>query len=235
MTFVIPQYKSVLEEMVGKELPASTQLLVNVAGSIAYGDAGVIFLCLLLLIAVVGPALWLRGRFRPRRPDQPYFLSQCGDWIKWHLPILHWFEHNRSTLLVVEWMELCARAGAPVNEAIRGALELDVNLCYRRRLVRWLDRVERGDNVATTARQCKLGTSLAWAMDEGLGGTDPSTVLGMLEGFYRSNYSYRANLARFILWPCAIIVLGLTVGFVVYAIFAPGVATLEHMVDYVYP
>lgn len=235
MTFVMPQYKAVLQEMVQGELPAATQILLRVSGLIAYHYGGLILLVIFLGWLVAGPALWLRGRFCPRRPDRPYRLSQIGDWLKWHLPILHWFEHNRSTLLVVEWLQLCAKAGSPVNEAIRGALELDVNLCYRKRLARWLECVERGDNIAGAARRCKLGTALAWALDEGTGAGDAPTVLAMIEGYYRSNYSYRANLARFILWPCAIIALGVTVGFVVYAIFTPGVAVLETMADYVYP
>jgi len=235
MTFVIPQYKTVLEEMATGQLPLSTQILLSVAATIAYGYGGLILALILIILVVVGPALWFRGRFRPRRPDHPYLLSQIGDWLKWHLPILHWFEHNRSTLMLVEWLQLCAKAGSPLNETIRAAMDLDVNLCYRERLLRWLERVERGDNIAAAARRCKLGTALAWALDEGLCTADAPTVLKMLEAYYRSNYSYRANLTRFILWPCAIVVLGLTVGFVVYAIFSPAVATIHFMADYVYP
>ena len=57
----------------------------------------------------------------------------------------------------------------------------------------------------------------------------------MLEFYYRSNYSYRVNLTRFILWPCGIIALGTIVGFVVYAAFAPAVVILESMAGAVYP
>jgi type II secretory pathway component PulF len=57
----------------------------------------------------------------------------------------------------------------------------------------------------------------------------------MLEAHYRSDYSYRVNLARFILWPLGIIALGATVGFVVYAVFAPAVAVLRHLAGQIYP
>ena len=232
---VVPQYKSILEEMAGGALPSSTRVLVEITEFVAYEHDGVILVSVFGLAFVVAPAFWLRGRFCQRRPERPFLLSRGVDWVKWHLPILHWFERNRSTLQVVELLRLGAKAGCPVNEAIRGALELDVNLCFRKRLARWLEYVECGDNIADAARRCGLGTALAWTFDEGTGTTDAPTLLEMLESFYRSNYSYRTNLARFVVWPCAIIVLGVTVGFVVYALFAPFVSVLEHMADYVYP
>jgi len=235
MTFVIPQFKAVLEEMVGGELPAATQVLLAVSAFIAYDYGGVILLVSLFIAFVVVPALWLRGRFCQRRPERPYLLSRLGDWLKWHLPILHWFARNRATLQVVEMLRLAAQAGCPVNEAIRSTLELDVNLCFRRRLAQWLERVERGENIAAAARQCQLGAPLAWAFDASGGANDVTDVLEMLESFYRSNYGYRANLARFIFWPCVVLVLGATVGFVVFGIFLPGVQVLTVMADLVYP
>jgi len=235
MSFVVPQFKAVLEEMVGGELPAATQVLLAVSAFIAYDYGGVILLVSLFIAFVVVPALWLRGRFHQRRPERPYLLSRLGDWLKWHLPVLHWFARNRSTLQVVEMLRLAAQAGCPVDEAIRSTLQLDVNLCFRRRLAQWLKRVERGENIAAAARQCQLGAPLAWAFDASGGASEVTDVLEMLESFYRSNYGYRANLARFIFWPCVVLVLGATVGFVVFAIFLPGVQVLTVMADLVYP
>lgn len=235
MTFVIPQFKTVLEEMVGGELPTATQVVLAVSGFIAYDYGGIILLVSLFVAFVVVPALWLRGRFCQRRPEKPYLLSRLGDWLKWHLPVLHWFERNRSTLQVVEMLRLAAQAGCPVNEAIRSTLQLDVNLCFRQRLAQWLQRVERGENIAAAARQCRLGAPLAWAFDANTGTDDVTTVLEMLESFYRSNYGYRVNLTRFIFWPCVILALGATVGFVVFAVFLPQVEVIGTMADLVYP
>jgi len=235
MTFVIPQYKAVLEEMVGSRLPAPTRALLAIVEFVVYDHDGLILLLLLGLFFVVIPALWLRGRFCPRRLDRPYLLSRVRDWLTWHLPILHWFERNRSTLQVVELLRLGAEAGCPVNEAIRGTLALDVNLCFRRRLADWLDRVEAGQNIARAARQSRLGNPLAWAFEAGMSGDGAPAILEMLESFYRSNYSFRVNLSRFILWPCGIIALGLMVGFVVFAVFLPSVTVLSSLTEMVYP
>jgi type II secretory pathway component PulF len=162
-------------------------------------------------------------------------LSRLGDFLKWHLPILHWFERNRALVQVVGVLRMSLNAGCPVNEAIRSTLQLDVNLCFQRRLARWLRLVERGEAIGDSARRCGLGNALAWAFDGGVETGNTPAVLEMLEAHYRSNYSYRVNLARFILWPAGIIALGATVGFVVFAIFSALVATLSQLTANVYP
>jgi type II secretory pathway component PulF len=171
---------------------------------------------------------------RKRRPDKPYLHSWIVDSIRWSSPILRWFERNRSTVQVVELLRISLDAGCPVDEAIRSTLSLDVNLFFRRRLACWLRCVERGDDIGDSARRCRLGHPLAWAFASPNAGNTPA-ILETLESYYRSNYSYRVNLARFIFWPLCIIGLGLTVGFIVYAIFSPGVAVLREMCANVYP
>jgi type IV pilus assembly protein PilC len=235
MTFVIPQFKTVLEEMTGERLPAPTRVLISIMQTLVYSHDGLVGLGLFFLVFFVIPPLWVWARTRRRRPDVPFLLSRMGDWIKWHLPVLRWFENNGAMLQTVELLRISMRTDCPVNEAIRGTLELDVNQCFKRRLACWLARVERGDDIGQAARNCGLGSALAWAFDRNMGAMHAPAVLDMLESFYRSNYSYRVNLARFILWPLGIILLGATVGFVVFSVFAPGVAVLRSMAETVYP
>ncbi len=232
MTFVMPVFKTILEEMTGGTLPWPTRVLIGITRVLVYETHSWLLFALLPLVVLL---IWLRGRFGRRRPEEPYLFSRVGDFLKWRLPILHWFENNHSTLQAVELLRLSLNAGCPVNEAIRGTLELDVNLCFRRHLACWLERVERGENVAQAARDCGLGTALAWAFDASVGTAEAPVVLGMLESFYRSNYSYRVNLARFILWPCGIIAMGLVVGFVVVAMFLPGTVVIHDLASYIYP
>jgi type II secretory pathway component PulF len=136
---------------------------------------------------------------------------------------------------VVELLRLSLNAGCTVNDAIKNALGLDVNNCFRKRLRKWLQKVERGDNISTAARESKLGSPLAWAFDEKVNQGNTLSILETLESFYRSNYSYCVNLARFILWPCVILIMGATVGFVVYAIFSPLIAIITQLANQVNP
>ncbi|MHC4510041.1 MAG: type II secretion system F family protein [Planctomycetota bacterium] len=235
MVFIIPQFKSVLAEMTGEEaLPAATRSLLAVMEFAVYDYAWLVWLILVLLFLVAIPAS-IYVRFRSRRPEKPYIVSRMGDFIKWHVPILHRFEKDYSMVQVVELLRLSLKAGCPIDEAIRNALGLDVNNCFKKRLRRWLGEVERGDNISAAARENKLGAPLAWAFDEKVNQGNTLSILEMLESFYRSNYSYSVNLARFILWPCVTLVMGAIVGFVVLAIFSPGISIITHMVTQVNP
>ncbi len=235
MQFVIPQFKNVLEEMVGEAaLPASTRLLIAVTNFIAYEYGWVILLALALVVLVAIPVS-IRVKFRPRQPQKPYLVSRIGDFIKWHLPVLHWFEKNYSMVQVVELLQLSLNAGSTVDDAIADTLGLDINNCFRERIREWLEKVQRGDNIAAAARESKLGSPLAWAFDDQVNQGNTLAILEMLESFYRSNYSYYVNLARFIMWPCIILLMGATVGFVVYAIFSPLIAVIGNMLELTYP
>ncbi|MBA7653271.1 hypothetical protein ES703_61115 [subsurface metagenome] len=233
--FVIPQYKTVLEEMFEvAALPASTRLLVGIARFMAY-EYGWLIGLVLVLVLFVGIPVSIRIKFRPRRPQKPYLLSRIGDFTKWHLPVLRWFEKNYSMVQVVELLRLSLNAGSTVDDAIANTHSLDVNNCFRKRIREWLVKVQRGDNIAAAARETKLGSPLAWAFDDQVNRGNTLAILEMLESFYRSNYSYYVNLARFIMWPCIILAMGAMVGFVVYAIFSPMIVVIEHMLDLAYP
>ena len=232
IVFVMPHFQAAMYEMFGGSgpLPYSTRLLM----SIGYDYGWLIGLALLLIIFVLIPAV-LYTRFRPRRPHKPYFLSRVGDFLKWHLPILHHFERNYSMVQVVELLRLSLSAGGTVNAAIDNALELDVNNSFKKRLRRWLKRLKRGDNVAAAARRSGLGSPLAWAFDEKVNTGNTLAVLETLENFYRSSYSYCVNLARFIMWPCLTLIMGAIVGFVVLGIFSPLVAIITSLSGTVTP
>ena len=136
---------------------------------------------------------------------------------------------------VVELLRLSLNADGTVNNAIANTLGLDVNNCFRKRLKKWLEKVEQGDNIATAARQTGLGSPLAWAFDEQVNQGNTLNVLETLESLYRSNYSYYANLVRFIMWPCVTLIMGAMVGFVVYAIFSPSIAIINTLANHVMP
>jgi len=235
MLFVIPQYENALQEMVeGTPLPAVTRWLLDVAGVVAFHYGWLLGL-ILVLVAFVAFPVSIYVRFRPRRPDKPYLFSRIGDFIKWHLPILHRFERDYSMVQAIELLRLSLNAGCTVNDAIKNTLSLDVNNCFRKRLRKWLQKVERGDNISAAARTSGLGSTLAWAFDDKVNQGNTLSILETLESFYRSNYSYCVNLARFILWPCVILIMGAIVGFIVFAIFSPLIAIITQLANQVNP
>lgn len=235
LSFVMPSFQQILVEMTdAAALPAATRLLMRTFGFVGWGDGALFFIALAFMVLVVIPFCFY-VRFRQRRPQEPYTTSQIGDFIKWHLPILRGFEKNYSMLHVAEMLKLSLNAGSTVNEAISNALYLDVNNCFRKRLQIWLERVEAGENISKAAKSSGVGGSLAWAFNQQANQGNTPAVLETLESLHRSNYNYRANLARFIASPCVTLIMGAFVGFVVYAIYSVPVAIIHQTAEAVYP
>ncbi|MBC8481169.1 MAG: type II secretion system F family protein [Planctomycetes bacterium] len=232
MTFVIPKFNDVLQEMIGAQLPVATRILM-IIGSYFHKFGVLIWLAMILAIFVAVP-MAIKIRLRPRRPQKPYLVSRIGDFLKWNLPVLHWYENNYSTLQVIELMRLSLAAGETIDKTIAGTLDLDVNNSYRKRLQKWLSKVEAGENTAQAARQSRLPDSISWAFEQADGDYTLS-VLQTLETCCRSNYSYRVNLARFIFWPCVTLSTGLVVAFVAFAVFSPMVAIVTGLANQVTP
>ncbi|MBN2312876.1 MAG: type II secretion system F family protein [Sedimentisphaerales bacterium] len=235
MLFVVPQFRESLIEMTGGgALPPATRIVLDISGFFLFKGGWLIGLLIALIILIVALAS-LYAKFRPRQPGKPYLISRIGDFLKWHLPILHRFEKDYSMVQVVELLRLSLIAGCPVNDAIDSTLGLDVNNGFRKRLRKWLKKVERGDNIAEAARQSRLGSPLAWAFDDKVNQGNTLSILEMLESFYRSNYSYYVNLARIIMWPCITLSVGAFIGFIVYAIFMPGIQIINTLAGMVHP
>ena len=235
MMFVMPTYVSAVDEIISRvRYPFATRVILKIMSFIV-SPYGWLFGLVLALIVLWGFPFSIYIKFRPRRPEEPYLISRMGDFVKWHLPVLHNFEKNYSLVQVVELLRLSLNAGCTVNDAIKNTLSLDVNNCFRKRLRRWLQKVERGDNIAAATRKCRLGSPLAWAFDEKVNQGNTLTILETLESFYRSNYSYFVNLTRFIMWPCLILVTGAIIGFIIFAIFSPIILIITILSDMTIP
>jgi len=232
LTFVVPQFQAVLQEMVGGPLPRATRILGHIAEPLI-GGQGLIWLLGLILLAVV--AYSIIRTIRIRRTDRFYVLVRLWDALKWQLPVVHRFERDRSLVQALELLRISLNAGRPVNEAIRGTLELDVNASFRGRLQCWLARVEEGQDIAESARRCGIGAAVAWAFDAGVNASNTPAILEMLESHHRTSYLYRLNLTRYILWPAGMLLLGVMVGFVAFAFFSPVVAVISEIASQVYP
>ena len=233
--FVIPQFSAALSEMTeGASLPPITAHVLEIARFMTrYFGAAFLFLFAAIFFIVIPFSIYIR--FRPRNPEDPYIFSSMADRIKWRLPIFHWFENNYSMVQAIEMLRLSLNAGCPVNDAIANTIDLDVNCCFRNSLRDWLEKVEDGYNVSESAEQCRLGSALAWAFDEKVNQGNTINILEALESFYRTNYNYRINLARFIFWPCVVLSIGVTVGVIAVALFYPGIEMINNFTNMISP
>lgn len=234
MTFVMPQFVSILEEITqAKDLPGPTRILVG-ATRWLYGDGGTLLTMLLIPLLIWAPLWGFYFRHRPRRPQRPLWTSRLADLIKWSVPGIHWFEKTRSQLRTAQQLRLGLRAGIPMNEAIAHAADQDINSRYRRRLQRWLRRIESGQNPALAAKQTRVGHALAWAFNQDLHTGATPEILHVLEAHYRILYHHRLEVSRYILIPTTTLLIASLVGFIALAFFTPMVQIINTFIN-LYP
>lgn len=228
--FIVPTFAEVLDDMTEGQagLPFVTQILLNFSNWIIHGS-GTQYLLLFAIIFLIFLVLWERLAFHGRRTEHSFFLSRAVDWFKWHLPVVHSLESLNSQQQLVETLKIGLRSGYPVNTTIRNALNLDVNLCYRQRLKRWLETIEAGNDIGRSASEAQIGRMIAWALDDTVNKGNAPMLLESIEEVYRSRYNYRLNLLNAIACPLMVVGLGVAVGFVVFAMFLPMVKIIQVM------
>ena len=239
MIFIIPTFAEVLSDMGdGARLPSMTQVLLDISHWLLGRHGLNAFLAVivpLFLVTGFGPAVRILGCLRRKRTEKESVFSAFSDFIKWHLPFLHWFEMNYSLMRLAAILRVGIVSGHPVDDAISEACRLNVNSWFRRRIRRWLKCVQRGDNISSSALKCGIGHSLAWAFDEEINAGNTPGILRMLENFCRENYTYRLNIARAVFGPFVILLLGGCVGFVAFAMFLPIIRITSILTESVVP
>lgn len=236
MIFIIPTFAEVIYDMSDGELglPQATQLLFDFSDWMVMGGWILLF-GIPAIIAQIFICMFIYSRFRKRPAGEPSLYFRISDFIKWHMPLAHWFELNYSMLRVVGLLRVSLRAGCTVNDAIKNTLRLDINNCFRKRLSKWLKKIEQGENISAAARDAKVGRTIAWAFDDTINQGNTGGILEMLEKFHRTNYSYRSNIVSFIMWPSVTLMLAVVVGYITYAMITPMITITAYMAETAMP
>jgi type II secretory pathway component PulF len=209
--FIFPKFRTIFESF-RADVPQITLTVMGILGAISP-----FFWAFMVSLPITVP-VGIYLIFRPRRPQAPRLLSWVGDFIKWHLPGVGWYEMMRGESQAAGMLQLALSAGQTVDAALTNLSAIDLNLFYRRRLRRWHRLVVGGETPFQAARRCKVGGMLAMAFEESNGPNAPE-VLGMAQRLCRSHADYAATLWWRITSPCIVLLLACMVGLVAYAVF----------------
>jgi type II secretory pathway component PulF len=233
LIFILPTFASLMSDMSDGHsgLSALTQFLINLS------DAMMSWTSLLIIagIAIAAAGWWLYYQFRTRISYKPGPFLNLVDRIRWFGPIQSKLERNLSTLRLIEILRPALTAGLPLPGAIAATLGAKINICFKNRVSRWLQCVENGKDAAQSARDCGIGHSIAWALDDKINPGQAPILLEMLEENCRSKHNYLGNIIRSIMWPIVIVAMGAFVGFIVYAMFIPMVQIITIAIQNVNP
>lgn len=243
LIFVMPKFEEIFVDF-DAQLPAATEWLLsaarhipNIAVPLAPGSDApewVFAVYLIVMVSMFMAVPWVVIYFvvrefvyATRRPAKPYVFSLFVDTLGWYLPVWRSMSRQRGLAAVTGVMSTGLRSGQPLHRTVADAAQLDVNIHLRRKLRIFAEELGAGQPADSTARRLGLGRALAWALDPATHRGQLIDTLEMISNYFRNCVQYKAVLMMNTFGPAATIVLGLIVGFVIYAFFTPLVALIE--------
>ncbi len=219
MTFVIPQFKTVLEEMVEGELNMVTQTVLGISGWIAYEYGWAVLAGVPFAIVII---IRMIRKFRPGRV--------VLDSIQLRLPVLGQLTSKVSITRWTRTLGTLISAGVPILDALNVTRETAGNEVYANMLTTVHNSIRQGDTFAGPLRASKtvdLLVSNMVAVGEETGDLDK--MLLKVADQYDEQVDVLVGGLMSMLEPIMIIVLGSIVMVIVLAVFLPMIQVITSL------
>jgi type IV pilus assembly protein PilC len=219
MTFVIPQFKEVLEEMVGGELNAFTQTVLAISSWIAYRYGWAVLLGVPFGVVVL---IRLVRQFRGGR--------LVLDTVNLRLPVMGQLISKTSIARWTRTLGTLISAGVPILDALNVTRETAGNEVYANTLGKVHNSIRQGDTFAGPLRQSKtvdLLVSNMVAVGEETGDLDKMLI--RVADNYDEQVEVLVGSLMSMLEPIMILVLGGIVMTIVLAVFLPMIQVITSL------
>jgi len=216
MIFVIPKFESIFRDF-HTDLPGITQALLMVSRWFAndYGWAYVLFSPIAFILIVKLIKISEGGR---------YFV----DMVKLKIPILGSILAKTSIARFTRTLGTLISAGVPILDALNITKETCGNEVYSKALQKVHDAIREGESMADPLRATKVCDAIVVNMiDVGEETGDLDKMLIKVADNYDSDVDVLVGSLISILEPVMVVVLGLIVGFIVIALFAPMISLIQ--------
>jgi type IV pilus assembly protein PilC len=217
MIFVIPKFKDIFHDF-KVDLPTITQYLINVSNWFApptNGWAYVLFSPVIIIFLLKLIRMSEGGKF-------------AVDLVKLKIPILGSILSKTSIARFTRTLGTLISAGVPILDALNITKETCGNEVYSRALVKVHDAIREGESMADPLRATKVCDAMVVNMiDVGEETGDLDKMLMKIADNYDSDVDVLVGSLISILEPVMVVVLGLIVGFIVIALFAPMIALIQ--------
>lgn len=215
MIFVIPKFEQIFKDF-GTELPGITVILLEVSRWFAnWGWLYVIATPFVFILLVKLIRMSEGGK---------YFV----DLVKLKIPILGSILGKTAIARFTRTLGTLISAGVPILDAINITKETCGNEVYSRALVKVHDAIREGESMADPLRATKVCDAIVVNMvDVGEETGDLDKMLMKVADNYDSDVDVLVGSLISILEPVMVVILGLIVGFIVVALFAPMISLIQ--------
>ncbi|MFN4243816.1 MAG: type II secretion system F family protein [Tepidisphaerales bacterium] len=216
MIFVIPKFEQIFKDF-GTKLPAITEYLIWFSRwfGTEFGWAYILAAPIVFLLIVRLIRLSHGGR---------YFV----DAVKLRIPILGTILAKTAVARFTRTLGTLISAGVPILDAINITRETSGNEVYARALQKVHDAIREGESMAQPLKQTKVVDTIVVNMvDVGEETGDLDKMLIKVADNYDADVDVLVGSLISILEPVMVVVLGLIVGFIVIALFAPMITLIQ--------
>jgi type IV pilus assembly protein PilC len=216
MIVVIPKFKDIFKSF-GTSLPAITQYLLDFSTWFGPGFGWCYVLCTPIVLIMLNKLIRLSEGGR-------YVLDAI--WLK--VPIIGGILGKTSIARFTRTLGTLISAGVPILDAITITKETCGNEVYMRALTKVHDAIREGESMADPLRATKVCDAIVVNMiDVGEETGDLDKMLIKVADNYDSDVDVLVGSLISILEPVMVVVLGVIVGFIVVALFAPMISLIE--------
>jgi type IV pilus assembly protein PilC len=216
MIFVIPKFEKIFKDF-GTQLPQITQILLRISRWFAneYGWAYLLLTPVALMIINKLVRLSEGGKY-------------VTDAMKLKIPILGTIVAKSSIARFTRTLGTLISAGVPILDAINITKETSGNEVYARALQKVHDAIREGETMADPLRATKVCDAIVVNMiDVGEETGDLDKMLMKVADNYDNDVDVLVGSLISILEPIMVVMLGLMVGFIVVALFAPMISLIQ--------
>lgn len=216
MIFVIPKFEKIFKDF-GTELPQITKMLLRISRWFAneYGWAYILLTPVGLMILNKLVRLSEGGKY-------------VTDALKLKIPILGTIVGKSSIGRFTRTLGTLISAGVPILDAINITKETSGNEVYARALQKVHDAIREGETMADPLRATKVCDAIVVNMiDVGEETGDLDKMLMKVADNYDNDVDVLVSSLISILEPIMVVMLGLMVGFIVVALFAPMISLIQ--------
>ena len=216
MIVVIPKFEGIFKDFKA-ELPAITKLLLRMSRFMANEYGWAYLLAMPVLFVAITRLLKLSE-------GGTYFL----DAVKLKIPVLGGIVAKSTIARFTRTLGTLISAGVPILDALNITKETCGNEVYARALAKVHDAIREGESMADPLRATKVCDSIVVNMvDVGEETGDLDKMLMKIADNYDNDVDVLVGSLISILEPLMVVVLGVIVGFIVIALFAPMIALIE--------
>src|SRR5438067_2217245 len=216
MIFVIPKFEQIFKDF-KTELPGITKILLAVSRWFAteYGWAYVLFSPIIITLLIKLIRMSEGGKY-------------AVDVVKLKIPILGSILAKTAIARFTRTLGTLISASVPILDAINITKETCGNEVYSRALVKVHDAIREGESMADPLRATKICDAIVVNMiDVGEETGDLDKMLMKIADNYDSDVDVLVGSLISILEPVMVVILGLIVGFIVIALFAPMITLIQ--------